>query len=234
MKKKQSKAIRIIAVILLIAGTVLVVVPLGFKTYFRVQADDSVEAFEAVADSENFDRLRQAMIEYNENLYLSGQRTLVDQESYEIPDFNPADYGAKSDILCYVSVPSKNIRLPVYNGASEENMSKGAVYLAKTSLPVGGNNTNCVIAAHNIFYGVKMFYRISELEPGDKIYITNYWETLEYEVISKEIAERNESRRLFIQPDKELLILSTCYRPTRQINQRYIVCAQRVTEQNGK
>ena len=137
MKKKQSKAIRIIAVILLIAGTVLVVVPLGFKTYFRVQADDSVEAFEAVADSENFDRLRQAMIEYNENLYLSGQRTLVDQESYETPDFNPADYGAKSDILCYVSVPSKNIRLPVYNGASEENMSKGAVYLAKTSLPVG-------------------------------------------------------------------------------------------------
>ena len=80
MKKKQSKAIRIIAVILLIAGTVLVVVPLGFKTYFRVQADDNVEAFEAVADSENFDRLRQAMIEYNENLYLSGQRTLVDQE----------------------------------------------------------------------------------------------------------------------------------------------------------
>ena len=119
MKKKQSKAIRIIAVILLIAGTVLVVVPLGFKTYFRVQADDNVEAFEAVADSENFDRLRQAMIEYNENLYLSGQRTLVDQESYEIPDFNPADYGAPSDILCYVSIPSKNIKLPVYNGASE-------------------------------------------------------------------------------------------------------------------
>ena len=154
--------------------------------------------------------------------------------SADVKGFNPADYGAKSDILCYVSVPSKNIRLPVYNGASEENMSKGAVYLAKTSLPVGGNNTNCVIAAHNIFYGVKMFYRISELEPGDKIYITNYWETLEYEVISKEIAERNESRRLFIQPDKELLTLSTCYRPTRQINQRYIVCAQRVTEQNGK
>lgn len=234
MKKQQSKAIRIIAVILLIAGTVLAVVPLGFKTYFRVQADDNVEAFEVAAQSGKYDRLRQAMIEYNENLYLSGQRTLVDQESYETPDFNPADYGAPSDILCYVSVPSKNIKLPVYNGASEENMSKGAVYLAKTSLPVGGNNTNCVIAAHNIFYGVKMFYRISELEPGDKIYITNYWETLEYEVISKEIAERNESRRLFIQPNKELLTLSTCYRPTRQINQRYIVCAQRVTEQNGK
>ena len=65
MKKKQSKAIRIIAVILLIAGTVLVVVPLGFKTYFRVQADDNVEAFEAVADSENFDRLLENYYTYS-------------------------------------------------------------------------------------------------------------------------------------------------------------------------
>ena len=51
MKKQKSKAIRIIAVILLIAGMVLAVVPLGFKTYFRVQADDNVEAFEAAAQS---------------------------------------------------------------------------------------------------------------------------------------------------------------------------------------
>lgn len=79
--------------------------------------------------------LRKAMFDYNEKLYLNGQSGLIDQLSYEKPDFLLSDYGIDSDILGYITIPSIEVKLPIYNGASMENMAKGAAYLANISPP---------------------------------------------------------------------------------------------------
>ena len=139
-------------------------------------------------------QLRKAMFDYNERLYVSGQSGLIDQLSYEKPDFLLSDYGIDSDILAYITIPSIDVKLPIYNGASMENMAKGAAYLANTSLPVGGDNTNCVIAAHTRYKGIQMFKRITELKSGDEIYITNFWETLVYKVVEAKIIDPNDSK----------------------------------------
>ena len=233
----MRKLIKITAVILLIVGIGFFMYPIVLKVAFNIQAEKTIEQFENIsADKlqtgvdEPYAELHKAMFDYNEELYLSGQSGLIDQLSYEKPDFLLTDYGVDSDILAYITIPAIDVELPVYNGASRENMAKGAAYLANTSLPVGGNNTNCVIAAHTRYRGIYMFRRITELEIGDEIYITNFWETLVYKVSETKVITPNDSQNIYIQPNRSLVTLSTCH-PYPDKYQRYLVYAELVSSQ---
>ena len=225
----MRKLIRIIAVILLIAGIGFFTYPIALKIAFNMQADKAIDQFESIKTDNAlpYSELRKAMFDYNEQLYLSGQSGLIDQLSYEKPDFLLSDYGVDSDILGYITIPKIDIKLPIYNGASKENMAKGAAYLANTSLPVGGDNTNCVIAAHTRYKGIHMFKRITELKTGDEIYITNFWETLVYKVCETKVIDPKDSQNIYIQADRSLVTLSTCH-PYPNNYQRYLVYAELV------
>lgn len=225
----MRKLIRIIAVILLIAGIGFFTYPIALKIAFNMQADKAINQFESIKTDNAlpYSELRKAMFDYNEGLYLSGQSGLIDQLSYEKPDFLLSDYGVDSDILGYITIPKIDIKLPIYNGASKENMAKGAAYLANTSLPVGGDNTNCVIAAHTRYKGIHMFKRITELKTGDEIYITNFWETLVYKVCETKVINPKDSQNIYIQENRSLVTLSTCH-PYPNNYQRYLVYAELV------
>lgn len=230
----MRKLIRIIAVIILIAGIGFFTYPIVLKIAFNMQADKAIVQFESIITDElptnnalPYAELRKAMFAYNEELYLSGQSGLIDQLSYEVPDFLLSDYGINSDILGYIAIPKIDVKLPIYNGASEKNMAKGATYLANTSLPVGGDNTNCVIAAHTRYKGIHMFKRITELEIGDEIYITNLWETLVYKVVETKVIDPIDSQNIYIKTGRSLVTLSTCH-PYPKNYQWYLVYAELV------
>lgn len=236
----MRKPIRIIAVILLIVGIGFFAYPIALRVVFNMRANQAIDQLEQLKTDEfqtddsvtdecdlPYAQLRKAMFDYNEGLYLSGQSGLIDQLSYEEPDFLLSDYGIDSDILAYITIPTIDVKLPIYNGASMENMAKGAAYLANTSLPVGGDNTNCVIAAHTRYKGIHMFKRITELKSGDEIYITNFWETLVYKVVEAKIIDPNDSKNIYIQANKSLVTLSTCH-PYPYNYQRYLVYAELV------
>lgn len=236
----MKKPIRIIAVILLIAGIGFFAYPIALRVAFDMQANNAMNQFEqlkadqlqtdSIASNESdilYAELRKAMFDYNEKLYLNGQSGLIDQLSYEIPNFLLSDYGIDSDILGYITIPKIDVKLPIYNGASEENMAKGAAYLANTSLPVGGDNTNCVIAGHTRYKGIHMFKRITELEIGDEIYITNLWETLVYKVVETKVIDPIDSQNIYIKTGRSLVTLSTCH-PYPKNYQRYLVYAELV------
>ena len=236
----MRKLVRIIAIILFIVGLGFFAYPIVLREAFDIQANKAIDQFDQLKtdalqtdntapndDNLLYAELRRAMFEYNEKLYLSGQSGLIDQLSYEKPDFLLSDYGIDSDILGYITIPAIDIKLPIYNGASTENMAKGAAYLAHTSLPVGGENTNCVIAAHTRYKSIYMFKRITELNVGDKIYITNFWETLVYQVVETKVIDPNDSQNIYIKANRSLITLSTCH-PYPDNYQRYLVYAELV------
>ena len=227
----MRKLVRIIAIILLIVGIGFFTYPIALREAFDIQANKAIDQFDQLKTTNDdnllYTELRRAMFEYNEKLYLSGQSGLIDQLSYEKPDFLLSDYGIDSDILGYITIPAIDIKLPIYNGASKENMAKGAAYLAHTSLPVGGENTNCVIAAHTRYKSIYMFKRITELNEGDKIYITNFWETLVYQVVETKVIDPNDSQNIYIKANRSLITLSTCH-PYPDNYQRYLVYAELV------
>lgn len=227
----MRKLVRIIAIILFIVGLGFFAYPIVLREAFDIQVNKEIYQFDQLKTTNDdnllYTELRRAMFEYNEKLYLSGQSGLIDQLSYEKPDFLLSDYGIDCDILGYITIPAIDIKLPIYNGASKENMAKGAAYLAHTSLPVGGENTNCVIAAHTRYKSIYMFKRITELNVGDKIYITNFWETLVYQVVETKVIDPNDSQNIYIKANRSLITLSTCH-PYPDNYQRYLVYAELV------
>ena len=106
-------------------------------------------------------------------------------------------------------------------------MYKGATHLSQTSIPIGGNNTNSVIAAHRGLIRNKMFRNIDKLGNGDIIKINNMWGELTYKVIKTEVIHPTNINEILIQKDKDLITLVTCH-PYRVNTHRYIVICERV------
>ena len=104
-------------------------------------------------------------------------------------------------------------------------MAIGAAHLTNTSLPIGGDSTNCVLAAHTGYIGRVFFDYIRYLNIGDEITITNFWDTLSYRVTDKQIYKKYESSNCYITDGKDLLTLITCAHGGAD---RYYVLCERV------
>ena len=116
--------------------------------------------------------------------------------------------------------------MPVYLGANAANMARGGALLGQTSMPLGGENTNTVIAAHRGYYGAEMLRNVQQIQIGDKITLTTPWDTLVYRVCELKIIQPDDINAVLIQPGRDLLTLTTCH-PYTQNTQRYLVIAER-------
>ena len=175
-----------------------------------------------------YPELYAAMQDYNAEIYAGGQSCLTDPFAYEEAPLDLAAYGYDDDVLAVLWIPRLNLELPVYLGASRENLAKGAALLGQTSMPLGGENTNTVIAAHRSYYGAEMLRNVQQIQVGDKIQLTTPWETLIYRVSELKIIDPSDINAVLIQPGRDLLTLSTCHPYTRN-SQRYLVIAEHDT-----
>lgn len=164
---------------------------------------------------------------YNEAIFREGQEGLSDPAAYETPSFHLGDYGLDSEVFGVLSIPRLDLRMPIYLGATEENMTNGAAVMGQTSLPIGGDNTNCVLAGHRGWNGAAYFLYVDRLIPGDTVTITNLWETLNYKVSEIKVISPNDVEAIHIQPNRELLTLLTCHPPASGGKQRYLVFCER-------
>lgn len=182
---------------------------------------------ESVQQQEEEDPLYQDMQAYNRQIYENRQSGLQDAWSYEQPPFSLAEYGVVDEEVGYLSIEAMDLQLPLYLGADRDNLAKGAAVLGNTSMPIGGENTNCVIAGHRGWQGIPMFLEIEKLQPGDLVQLDNLWETLWYEVVEIRIISPDEIDAVRIQDGKDMLTLVTCH-PYPHNYQRYLVYCQRV------
>ncbi len=164
---------------------------------------------------------------YNETIFREGQEGLSDPAAYETPSFRLSDYGLNSEVFGVLSIPRLELRMPIYLGATEENMANGAAVMGQTSLPIGGDNTNCVLAGHRGWNGAAHFLYVDRLVPGDTVTVTNLWETLNYKVSEIKVISPNDVEAIHIQSNRELLTLLTCHPPASGGKQRYLVFCER-------
>ena len=169
-----------------------------------------------------------AMMNYNRDIYLKGQQDLDCEYAYEKPSFILKNYGLDSEIFAVITIPSMELEMPIYLGATYQHMADGAALLSQTSIPMGGTNTNCIIAGHRGWGGASYFRYIDQLQPGDEVIITNLWEELHYEVSEIQIIQPNEVEKILIQPGRELITLLTCHPYASGGRQRYLVICERI------
>ncbi|MCL2504129.1 MAG: class C sortase [Coriobacteriia bacterium] len=235
MKNPKSKKtdIRIfIASVIALAGIAVLLYPVIDNLLYENQVASQKQRFFNAEDSghanaeQSYEDLYQFLKVENERLYQTEQSGLVDAFSYQTAGIDLSRYGIEDDCIGYIKIPSIGVELPIYLGANTENMRKGSAHLTQTSYPIGGENTNAVIAAHR-GRTRKMFRNIHNIAIGDTIVIKNFKEELVYRAVEIKIIRPTDVAEIKIQDDRDLITLITCH-PLGKNYQRYVLYCERV------
>ena len=188
----------------------------------------TIDSLTEQEETRDYPELWADMVRYNETIYTQGQAGLSCEYDYQKPSFTLTQYGLADEVFGVISIPAMELEMPIFLGATEQHMAAGAAHLSQTSLPIGGDNTNCVIAGHRGYNGASYFRYIDKLNVGDLVSVTNLWETLTYRVCEIKIIDPHDVTEILIQPGRELLTLLTCHPYASGGKQRYVVYCERV------
>ena len=218
-----------LAALLAVAGICVMLWPVVTGNRLQSSAATAVQEFLADRDEpeQQYPELLAALQEYNRQLYKGKQCNLTDLEACEAPAADLTAYGIEDEIIGVLEIPAMELTMPVYLGASDAHLAAGAAVLGNTSAPIGGDNTNSVIAGHRGWRGADYFRHIDRLQIGDTVTLTNLWETLTYTVTDIQIIQPHEVDKIKIQQGHDLLTLLTCHPYASGGRQRFVVYCER-------
>ena len=225
----MRKTYLLLAALLAVAGICVMLWPAFTGHRLQADTDVAVQSFlEERKPKQQYPELLAALQEYNRQLYAERQCNLTNLEACETPAADLTAYGIGDEIIGVLEIPTMELTMPVYLGASDDHLAAGAAVLGNTSAPIGGDNTNCVIAGHRGWRGADYFRHIGRLQVGDAVKLTNLWETLTYTVADIQIIQPHEVDKIKIQQGRDLLTLLTCHPYASGGRQRYAVYCEKL------
>ena len=224
----MRKTSLVLAMLLAVAGICVMLCPVFTGRRLQADTDAAVQSFlEERKPEQQYPELLAALQEYNRQLYAEKQCNLTDLEACEESAADLTAYGIEDEIIGVLEIPTMELTMPVYLGASDDHLAAGAAVLGNASAPIGGENSNCVIAGHRGWRGADYFRHIDRLQVGDAVKLTNLWETLTYTVADIQIIQPHEVDKIKIQQSRDLLTLLTCHPYASGGRQRYVVYCER-------
>lgn len=122
---------------------------------------------------------------------------------------------AGDGVMGYLSIPKINVRISIYHGTGDKVLQTGIGHLNGTKLPIGGESTHTVLAAHRGLPSARLFTDVDQLKKGDKFYVHVLDEVLAYKVdqilpmVEKDDHETLEGA-LQIEEGQDQVTLFTC------------------------
>lgn len=207
----RNKLTTILLVLAFFAGLSLLLYP-TVSDYWN-----SLHASQAVADyaenvrnleAEKYEQVLQDAKSYNQMLPYK-------QTTFALSEEDKGAYDTLLDIsgtgvMGYIEIPTINISLPVYHGTEDAVLQIAVGHLEWSSLPVGGEDTHCVLSGHRGLPSAKLFTNLDKLVVGDKFVMRVLDEVLTYEVDQILIVEPTDVSTLMIEAEKDLCTLVTC------------------------
>lgn len=226
----MRKTSLLLVALLAVAGIYVMLWPVVTGSRLQSSAATAVQEFLADRDEpeQQYSKLLADLQAYNQRIYAEKQSGLVDLEACEVPAADLTAYGIEDEIIGVLEMPTMELTMPVYLGASDAHLAAGAAVLGNTSAPIGGDNTNCVIAGHRGWRGADYFRHIDKLAVGDTVRLTNLWETLTYTVADIQIIQPHQIERIKIQSNRDLLTLLTCHPYASGGRERYVVYCEKL------
>lgn len=228
----KNKLTTILLILALFAGLSLLLYP-TVSDYWN-----SLHASQAVADyaenvrnleAEKYEQVLQDAKSYNQMLP-------YEQTTFALSEEEKEAYDALLDIsgtgvMGYIEIPTINISLPVYHGTEDAVLQIAVGHLEWSSLPVGGEDTHCVLSGHRGLPSAKLFTNLDKLVVGDKFVMRVLDEVLTYEVDQILIVEPTDVSTLIIEAGKDLCTLVTCT-PYGINSHRLLVRGHRIENQD--
>lgn len=216
-----------------VCGFLLLCYPTISNLLQRQRQKDAITATALTLTEENQKeqkKILQDARQYNSMLFQSEgaivnnmDQSILSDESY-MQLLNPSACG----VMGSVQIPKISVSLPIYHGTSDEVLSCGAGHQQGTSLPVGGENTHCILSGHRGLPGSRLFTRLDELEKGDLFFLSVLGETLAYKVRQIQIIEPENTEIMAISAGEDICSLVTCT-PYGLNTHRLVVSGERVS-----
>jgi LPXTG-site transpeptidase (sortase) family protein len=157
------------------------------------------------------ERRKKEAKEYNKNVQDSTQ-TFADPfaEKEKTGGKSYADALNIGDVMGYVEIPKIKVKLPIYQGTSEEVLSRGVGHLDKSSLPVGGKGTHTVLTGHRGLPSAVLFTDLDKMKESDIFYIHSLDKVLAYQVDQIKVVLPSETEDLLVVNNQDYATLLTC------------------------
>lgn len=235
-KPKSSKsqlATTILIVVILLAGVGFLAYPTVSDWWNSFHQSRAISGYiDAVNElsEEEYERVWNDAKAYNKTL-------LSTEQTFELTSSELADYNSQLNIegngmMGYIEVPVINVKLPLYHGTDESILQVAIGHIEGSSLPVGGDNTHCVVSGHRGLPSATLFTNLDRVQEGDLFMFHILNETLTYEVDQIRIVEPADTKDLQIERGKDLATMVTCT-PYGINSHRMLVRGHRVPNVDG-
>ena len=210
-KKKAVNFINIILVLVLFVGLSLLLYPTVSDYWNSFHQTRAITTYaEEVADlnEEEYERLWNVAQDYNRALAQRGIHFVLTDE--QIEEYEQMLDVSGLGVMGYIEIPEIRCSLPIYHGTDEAVLQIAIGHLEWSSLPVGGENSHCVLSGHRGLPSAKLFTNLDQLKEGDVFMLRVLDEVLTYEVDQIRIVEPQEVDDLQIENGKDYCTLVTC------------------------
>lgn len=184
----MKKILNVVFALMFVAGFLLLTYPTisdQWNTYRQSRLISSYEETVSTMEPEDFSEEWEKARAFNDTLTennIYGDVFAGEDEDLEDTEYWSVLNAAGDGVMGYISIPKINVKLSIYHGTSDDILQTGVGHLDGTKLPIGGESTHCVLAAHRGLPSARLFTDIDQLEKGDRFYIHVLDEVLAYEV----------------------------------------------------
>lgn len=185
------------SILLILLGILIISLPFLRETYYDWQQNRVMN---------ELDQLQNGLSRLNHAF----EQGIQDADSTEpTTDVTGTVQEASADTLGVLSIDKIDVRLPILEGATEDNMKVAATHLVETTRI--GNEGNAAIAAHRAHKKGRLFNRLGELQIGDSMKVTLVDRTIiQYRVDQISVVEPNDLSVLEDPGLGQVLTLITC------------------------
>ncbi len=220
-----------ITILLYIIGFICIIYPIYTRFLSYMNQTESIYDYQkelAIMEEKELEEKKKKAEEFNTNNSID--TNIIDSDYLDAKDenkissYNFLDLG---EMIGYINIPKINIELPIYEGVTTENLTKGVAHMENTSLPNGDLNTHSILAGHTGISRAEIFDNIDKLSIDDEFYITFYGTNTKYKVVDINIVLPENTKDLRIENDRCLVTLVTCT-PKAVNTHRLLVKAEKV------
>lgn len=205
---------RLLTLCLFLAGFLVLMYPVIGNLWNQYRSGQMINTYEAAveqADPEDFSWMLEDARAYN-----AGQVRNIIPDAFAVGELKTDELYESllnlngDGIMGYLEIPRIQVRLPIFHGTAEDTLKNGVGHLEGSALPVGGEGTHAVMAAHRGLPSAKLFTDLNLLEEGDRFYLYILDQVLAYEVDQIQVVEPSDTSSLIAMPSEDHVTLVTC------------------------
>ena len=210
-------------ILTLMMATILFLLSLGLTLYPVISnfvnqkyASEIHTAYqEVIQQTDNTELLKARELAVSYNRAITPGSTTEEAYSQEVLLAASEDYDSQLNIgsdgiMGYVEIPKISVNLPIYHGTGNDSLDRGVGHLLGSSLPVGGEDTHCILTGHSGLASQKMFTDLEQLEVTDVFYLNVLGEILAYQVEEINTVLPHDTSLLGITSGEDYCTLVTC------------------------